>query len=450
MNHGSTNASAAGAPDRFDRLPREAAAAQDLAAAEAAGDARVPGRPVVWIVSELYWPETTSTGGVLTAIAEGLAATHDVRVICGQPSYSQRGTRAPAREVRGGVRIRRAAGTTLDKNVIPFRLANAATLGTSMLAHALASFRRGDCVIVVTTPPTLPPVVAAAAKAKGARCVLLLHDVYPDVLVASGMARPGSAVVRVGEAVMRQLYRAVPRIVAIGRDMAELAARKLGGDARRISVIPNFADLSTIRPLPRAENPLLNELGIADKFVVQVAGNMGRTHGIETLCEAALKMRGDPDVHFLVIGSGGKKPMLEAFVERHGLTNVTVLGPRPREEHNVFLNACDVALILFVKGMFGISVPSRSYSTLGAGKPIIAAMDPRAEIARVVAEEEIGWVAGEEDADAVVRAIREAKADPERLAAMSRRARAVAERDYALEAVVEQFRRLVDDVARGG
>ena len=48
----------------------------------------------LWIVTELYYPEETSTGYYLTRIAEGLADVADVKVLCGQPNYSARGTRA--------------------------------------------------------------------------------------------------------------------------------------------------------------------------------------------------------------------------------------------------------------------------------------------------------------------------------------------------------------------
>src|SRR4028119_547284 len=86
----------------------------------------------LWVVTELYYPEDNQTGYYLTRIAEGLADDFDVRVICGQPNYAARGTRAPRRERHRGVEIHRVWGTTLDKNVLVFRLLNMLTLGVSM------------------------------------------------------------------------------------------------------------------------------------------------------------------------------------------------------------------------------------------------------------------------------------------------------------------------------
>src|SRR4029453_12819197 len=90
-------------------------------------------KPRLWVVCEVYYPEKISTGYYLTSIAEGLSEEFDVRVLCGQPNYAARGTRAPKHELRDGTEIFRAGSTTLDKNVIPYRVINMITLGASML-----------------------------------------------------------------------------------------------------------------------------------------------------------------------------------------------------------------------------------------------------------------------------------------------------------------------------
>jgi hypothetical protein len=94
-------------------------------------------------VTEIYYPEVISTGYYLTAIAEGLAGEFDVRVICGQPNYAARGVKAPKHEHRNLVDVFRVWSTTLDKNVIPFRLINMLTLSLSMFVFAVRHFQKG-------------------------------------------------------------------------------------------------------------------------------------------------------------------------------------------------------------------------------------------------------------------------------------------------------------------
>ena len=176
-------------------------------------------RSKLWVVSELYYPEETSTGYILTRIAEGMADRFDVHALCGQPSYSARGLRAPATEVRNGVMIRRCRATTLNKDVLLLKLLNLATITLSMFWNALWRLRRDDMVIVVTNPPSLPFLVALACRLRRARLVLLIHDVYPEVLSAAGMLHPSSFASRLGGRLNRWLYRSAERVVVLGRDM---------------------------------------------------------------------------------------------------------------------------------------------------------------------------------------------------------------------------------------
>ena len=127
----------------------------------------MPATPL-WIISELYYPELTSTGYYITAIAEHLAGDADVRVICGQPNYSARGKIAPRRATRNQVSITRVGGMRLSKNVLLFRMLNMLGLCTSIFLKAVGRFQRGDKVLVVTTPPLLPFFTSIAALVKGA------------------------------------------------------------------------------------------------------------------------------------------------------------------------------------------------------------------------------------------------------------------------------------------
>jgi colanic acid biosynthesis glycosyl transferase WcaI len=378
----------------------------------------------------------------VTGIAQGLAVDHDVAVLSGQPSYAARGVRAPRQEVRRGVAIWRCRATTFDKDRLLFRLLNLATLSVSIFGNAVMRFRKGDTVVVVTNPPTLPFAALTAAWIRGARCVLLVHDVYPDVLVATGWFSRGSLVTRMIRAIQRGLYRSMHKIVVIGRDMEALLGRQLIR-RDRIVIISNWADLADVQPADRARNALLAQFGLADKFVVQYSGNMGRTHGLENLLEAIEKLRAHEGIHFLLIGSGAKKLWVEQRAAGRRLANMTVLPYQPRDALAISLNACDLAVISFAPGMAGVSVPSRMYNVMAAGKPILAIADPNSELAQVVREDDIGWVVTPDKPEEIVDAILAAKSDPSGLAAMGARARTAAEQKYRYDGSIASYRTLL-------
>lgn len=399
----------------------------------------------LWVVSELYYPEDTSTGAILTELAEGLAGDLDVRVLCGQPTYLRRGHRAPHVERRGGVDIRRCRSTTLDKNVVPFRLINMITLSLSILAELLLRLRRGDRVLVVTNPPILPFAVAFACLLRRARLAVLVHDVYPEALVVTGAVAATSRTARAIDRAYGLLYSRATRVVVLGRDMRALLVSKYPHLEGRVKIITNWANLEFVEPLPRADSTLLQRWGIGDKFVVQYAGNIGRTHGIEELLEAAARTD-EGDTHYVFVGEGAKLGWLKKEVADRTLNNVTVLPRIPKSERaqlNALLSACDVAIIAFIPGMAGVSVPSRMYNILAAGVPIIAVTDAHSELAIVVEEESVGWVVPPGDPEAVALAVREASKDADRREDMAARARGAATEHYGFSTVCQQFRHLL-------
>jgi glycosyltransferase involved in cell wall biosynthesis len=288
-------------------------------------------------------------------------------------------------------------------------------------------------VLAVTSPPTLPLLAAIVTRAKHATLVVLVHDVYPDVLVRLGALRGGSALERGLRSVIGRAYRGAAGVVVLGRDMKGLVAQRFKIEPEKVTVIPNWADCDEIVPMDRSGNPLLQSLGISDKFVVQWAGNMGRTHDLECLLGAAEILQEHKRIHFLFSGWGARRAWLEAAVTRRRLRNVSLVSNQPRDGLSTLLNACDISAISFVPGMAGISVPSRMYNVLAAGKPIVASADEVSELSFVIREEGVGWVVTPGDAAAMARVILEAQADPERVTAMSKRARLVAETKYPFE-----------------
>lgn len=400
----------------------------------------------IWIVSELYYPELTSTGYFLTGIAEGLASEYDVSVLCSQPSYWNRGVRAPIREMRNGVDVLRCRATTLDKNKLVSRILNLFTISVSISAAALFRIKRGDIVIAVTNPPSIPYLIALVCRLKGARFVLLIHDVYPDILTRLGILSPQSFFARLMDRSTRWLYNRASRIIVLGRDMRKLVYAKLNSRQDRVVVATNWGDIEAIVPQPLSENRLLDKLNLKRHFVAQYCGNIGRTHGMNDLANAAEALASDPEFHFLVIGWGAKKRWLMKQKQSRKMENLTILDPLSQKEFCDGLNACNVAIITFSSGMAGISVPSRMYNVMAAGKPLLAVCDDDSELAAVVREEEIGWVVPPGRADLIVATLYEAKSNPERLRSMGERARKASETKYNSNYVLQVYKSIIESL----
>ncbi len=398
----------------------------------------------IWILSELFYPEETGSGYYITKIAEAIAARHCVRVLTVQPTYGARGTKAPADEVFNKIRIHRCLATSLNKDILPCRLLNLLTISVSIFFNALMRIQKDDIVLAITNPPTLPLIAGLVCKLRKARLILRIEDLYPDVLVAARMIKPDSALVKIFNSIQHRLYHRADCICVLGREMSKLVQDRNGNDEGHIALITHWADIDQIAPLPKENNDLLKALGLSDKFVVQYSGNMGRTHDLESLVRCAKLLEAHRGIHFLFIGSGAKESCFKKNICKLGLKNVTALPPLPRSQLSLSLNACDLAIISFVSGMAGASVPSRMYNILSAGKPIIAVADKESELSRVVTEENVGWVVRPEAPDLLAQAILEANANRWMLQQMSVKARRAAVEKYARPIIMQKHQDLMD------
>ena len=397
-------------------------------------------KPRLWVVSEVYYPELTSTGYYLTAIAEGLADSFDVKALCGQPNYSSRGVKAPKRELHNGVEIYRAAGTRLNKNNIILKLVNMLTLSLSMLFHSVSKFRRGDRILVVTTPPTMPFLIAAASLLRGSPYTLLIHDAYPEVMAAVGTVKRKSFFYKTIDYFNRWLYKHARKIIVVGRDMKKLISKKSSGLNISIDYIPNWAEIDDVKPRQRSENLLITELGIENKLIVLHAGNIGYPTDVDTLIDVMKTLNGDDRFHFVFIGSGVKRHLLENAIDKFDLINLSLLDPRPRGEQIDFLNACDIGLVSLVKDMYGAAMPSKTYNIMAAGKPVLALTDEGSELALVIDESRIGWHLEPGDANALRATLDEICERRSELRSIGNRAREAAERDYSLSTAIARYR----------
>lgn len=397
-------------------------------------------KPRLWVVSEVYYPELTSTGYYLTAIAEGLADSFDVKALCGQPNYSSRGVKAPKRELHNGVEIYRASGTRLNKNNVILKLVNMLTLSLSMLFHSVSKFRRGDRILVVTTPPTMPFLIAAASLLRGSPYTLLIHDAYPEVMAAVGTVKRKSFFYKTIDYFNRWLYKHARKIIVVGRDMKKLISKKSSGLNISIDYIPNWAEIDDVKPRQRSENLLITELGIENKLIVLHAGNIGYPTDVDTLIDVMKTLNGDDRFHFVFIGSGVKRHLLENAIDKFDLINLSLLDPRPRGEQIDFLNACDVGLVSLVKDMYGAAMPSKTYNIMAAGKPVLALTDEGSELALVIDESRIGWHLEPGDANALRATLDEICERRSELWSIGNRAREAAERDYSLSTAIARYR----------
>lgn len=369
-----------------------------------------------------------------------------VLVVAGQPTYYE-SSRVPEEMEHRGIRILRVGNTQLGKNSLFGKVLNSATFFLGALRRSL-TLSRDAVVLVVTNPPILPLVPYLLSFLGRRKYVCLIHDVYPDIAVRLGYVRKGGVVCSLWERMNRRVLHGSEAVIVLGRDMEGKIQEKLDrSDWGKIRVIPNWSDEDTIRPVEKAENPFLREVGLSPStFVVQYSGNMGLSHDMGTIIEAAKRLQ-DLPVRFLFIGGGGKREKTEKMAADLGLGNVQFLPYQPKDKLRYSLSCSDVSLVCLEEGVEGLSVPSKYYGILASGRPVIALIGEHSEIAMSIRESGCGCVVPPRNPEALEERIRYLFEHPDAAREMGRKARESLERNYSRKIVAGKYFELLREVS---
>ena len=345
----------------------------------------------IWIITELYYPTLNSTGYYMTEIAEYLAKNNqDVNVLCSNLTYNTNLVTTIKSEVRNKVRINRVLLKQIDKNNFIFRILRLTNASIKLFIKSLLLISRKDRVLIVTNPAFLILLMPMLKLIKGIKYDLLVHDIFPENLVAIKKMKSSSLIYKLIKFLFDFSYSKAENCIVIGRDMEKIVKEKIG-DKSNITLIPNWAEVDKIFPVNKNDTNMINLLNLQGKFIFQFAGNLGHAQGLKNILDAISLIKNE-HLHFLFIGSGAMESEIKLAAKNSLLKNISLIGFQDRSNQNDFLNACDVALITLSDGMLGLGVPSKAYNIMAAGKPILIIADNASEISMCVKEYNLGWI----------------------------------------------------------
>ncbi len=398
----------------------------------------------ILILHQFFYPDHSAVSQLMTDLAESLVERGvEVTAIAGRGRYNG-GEKLSRREEYKGIRIERAWTTSFGKRSIIGRLADYLSFYVGA-TWKLLRVERHDILLALTQPPLIGLIGLVIGRLRGMRVVALVQDVYPDVAIALGTLKQRSASARFFDWLNRRALRGMDRIIVLGECMRDRIRAKVGDErAERIDIIHNWADGQLIKPLAREErNPFVLKHDLQKRFVVLFSGNFGLVNEFQTVLEAARLLRQRTDITFLFIGDGVKGVEIKKFAEQHELENVKMLPYQPREELCFSLTAGDAHLTTLADGLAGLSVPSKTYAILAAGRPVLFVGDLQSAIARLVSENNCGAVIASGESEQLARVITEWAANPEKLSEIGARARALFEsrfeRQHAITAYLASF-----------
>lgn len=337
--------------------------------------------PSILFINRVYPPAAGATGEMLRDIAENLAARGwKVSVVTTAESGE------PKSVTRRGVAIHRA-GAALSRRSVILRASSYFVMIPWLFVRALL-LPRTDFVVTMTDPPMLAVLGPMIGFFKRNKVVHWAQDLYPEVAEELGVLPKGNLVVGFLRALSSRALKHSDAVISIGRCMTSRLVHR-GISFSRIFNIPNWAP--AVAPIDRKNNPFRREHGLEGDFVVMYSGNMGLAHDFNAILKAAESLQGRHIV-FLMVGEGPRRAEIQSEAAARSLSNIKFVPSQPAAKLSQSLSAADAHLVTMRPNLCGLVVPSKIYGVLAAGRPCLFIGPPDSEAARLISEQNAGFV----------------------------------------------------------
>jgi colanic acid biosynthesis glycosyl transferase WcaI len=368
-------------------------------------------------INQFFWPDIAPTGQLLGHVASELARRgHSVTVLAAEESYAGAGGDKPA-----GVNIVRVPVAGFS------RIPTGRVLSwVSFLAAATSravTLPKQDVVVALTTPPGLSVPAVMLARMWRAKTWIWEMDLYPDVATSIGEVQTKAPAVRFISALLLWSRRRADGIVALGECMRQRLISH-GLESSRIVVAENWADDSTLASVPFPPPGPLRIL---------YSGNLGLAHDLETIFGAMQSLRDETQFVFRFAGGGSGRAELQRRCNRFDIRNVDFRPYCSPEELGSSIGSADISLVTLRPECVGTVVPSKVYSALAVGRPVLFIGPPECTSAEMIRQHGCGWVVPAGDVQGLVGLLRRLQANRAEAEEAGARARRLLEARYTRE-----------------
>lgn len=349
------------------------------------------------------------------------------------------------KEQKGDLTIHRVSLMKEGKNsfgrAVRYLLMNLAFIWKSV-------FTKADVVFVQSTPPTQGAMAAIIKKIKRIPFVYNLQDVFPDSMVGMGLTIKGSFIYKVGRVVENFTYRNADHIIVISNDMKRNIMKKRVPE-NKIKVVHNWIDTEQVKPVDKKENYLFEKYQIPrDKFNVVYAGNLGYAQNIEVILKAAKQVEGNEDINFVIFGRGAQEEEYKKMAMDMHLKNLVFLPIQPYSEVPYVYSLGDAAIVSCKKGFGGSAMPSKTWSILACGTPVLASFDKGTDMETIIRKEKIGLFSDVDDLSSLTDNILRLNADLELREQCGMNARVYVEGNADRKACTQKYLDMIMETVR--
>ena len=331
----------------------------------------------------MFYPDISATAKILSDLFFNLDKNYKINVICQNRSYISPEIEYESETKIENIFIKRIKVNKTNKNNSFSRLINFITLYHHFHKELKNSYE--EIFFCVSNPPFLPYITIKEAKRKNKKSVFLLHDLYPDVLIKLGTIKKSSIISKVMYRMNSYAFENADKVIVLGRDVKKYLLDNYNIKDYKIEIITNWGN----NEINKTNTDFRKKHDLQNKFVIMYTGNLGETAEFDTLLNTA-KILNNDNIQFVIIGDGRKKKFISDKINEMQLNNIVLLDYIPEDDYYSVINSADMFYVSLRKELEGISVPSKTYTYLSVGKPIIAVVPERSEIGLSIREDNYG------------------------------------------------------------
>lgn len=392
----------------------------------------------ILFLCQFFYPEYNSSASLPFDIAKHLADSgFSVDALCGYPKEYNASGEVPKKETVDNIHIKRLKYIQLSRNKKFGRLVNYFSFTLTVLLH-IFSIKKYKSVIVFSNPPILPFVALFANILFGTKIVFVSFDVYPEVAYASKSLTENDFVSKLMHSLNKKLFKRASKIVALTQEMKNfLIENRPEITEEKIAIIPNWAHEKKAEKSKQA----YSDLGYnQDDFIVSYFGNMGICQDVETMLQAMKLLKDKPKIKFLLVGHGSKLPYVKEKTK--DLPNVALYNFKIGKDFENALAVSSCGIVSLENGLKGTCAPSKYYSYLQSGIPVLAVVESDSYLVEDVCKNNVGDFANVGDGKKLAKIISELCDNKDKLRIMSENAEKLYSNEYAIEIGTEKYRQI--------
>lgn len=303
-----------------------------------------------------------------------------------------------------------------------------------------------DLLYLESTPPIVGIIGGLLHKIKRIPFVYAVQDVFPDSLVSTGLSHEGSLAWKIGRIIENFTYRNATRIIVISQDFKNNLLKK-NVPEEKIEVIYNWIDTTSIFPVERSNNFLFSEWELNPSlFYIVYAGNFGNAQSVDTIIHSAQLLQNETGIQFLLIGGGSQENTLKKYVNDNKLLNVKFFPLQSSNKLSYVYSIGDLGIVCCKQGMGKNAFPSKTWSYLAAGTPIIASYDLDSELAHLVNSNGFGIAVNPENAKELADSIVKLRSNKQLLREMSSNTLTFVESHASKKKAMERYLQVINSV----